>query len=458
MRTAADYIESVNDGRRNYLDGALVENAAKHPQLATAVQHIASGFTTLNGRPEGSEPVYLLPRSVEDLRRRAEAIDGLDFTLLTTSQSLLALQTARSELVLSNAQYGERIDNYINHARANSIRISECITDAKGRRLLSPSEQDDPDLYVRVVERKADGVVIRGAKLHVTSAGLVDDLMIMPTKRMKPGEEQYAISCVVPVNAPGVTIINATYAPRVTDDRAFPVSSRHSLPEGMVVFDDVFVPNERVFLDGDVSRSGTIAHSLGLWERYGGVGEMALHADVLVGLAQLIAEANGIQRAPHIKEKIGEMAIYATLLRAGYEAAVANSVTTDEGLVHPSELYTNAAKYYGAAQYHLMVRHLHDISGGILVTAPSVADLEHPEIGAYVEKYLRTGPDIGAALRLRLVHTIRDLTADALGGWHLVTNLFSGGGMLAQRMVTTKHYDMQRARELALHEAGLSTD
>ena len=149
--------------------------------------------------------------------------------------------------------------------------------------------------------------------------------MTIPTKSMKAGEEEYAIAAMVPVNAPGVKIINTTYAPRHEDTRDFPVSGKRSTPEGFVIFDDVFVPNERIFLDGEVSSAALFAHSLGLWERLGGLTGMADGADVMVGLAQLIAEANGLAGQAHIKEKISEMIIHATVVRACYEAAIAHS-------------------------------------------------------------------------------------------------------------------------------------
>jgi 4-hydroxybutyryl-CoA dehydratase/vinylacetyl-CoA-Delta-isomerase len=311
---------------------------------------------------------------------------------------------------------------------------------------------------VHVVARSADGVVIRGAKLHITAASLGHELMTIPTKAMKAGEEDYAIACMVPVNAPGVMIINTSYYPRHEDLRDFPVSGRVSVPEGFVIFDDVFVPNERIFLDGEVSSAAVFAHSLGLWERLGGLTALADDADVMVGLAQLIAEANGLAGEAHIKEKISEMIINATVVRACYEAALAHSQVGPFGAAFPDELYTNAGKYTGAAAYNLMVRHLHDIAGGAIVTAPSRADLENPDVGHLARKYMGTRHDVDGEYRTRLFHAIRDLTADTYGGWRQVTNIQAGGGLYAQRIVTRKHYDLDRAKHAALRVAGLADD
>jgi 4-hydroxybutyryl-CoA dehydratase/vinylacetyl-CoA-Delta-isomerase len=140
------------------------------------------------------------------------------------------------------------------------------------------------------------------------------------------------------------------------------------------------------------------------------------------------------------------------------EAALSHAQATPEGYYHPDELFTNAAKYQGAAEFGRMVRHLHDIAGGAVLTSPSLADLDNSATRGYVEKYMRGNAEISAEQRLRLFHAIRDLTADAYGGWHLVTNLQSGGGLFAQRIVTRRHYDMERAKTIARHSAGLADD
>jgi 4-hydroxybutyryl-CoA dehydratase/vinylacetyl-CoA-Delta-isomerase len=298
--------------------------------------------------------------------------------------------------------------------------------------------------------------VIRGAKLHISSASIAHDLIVMPTKRMKAGEEDWAVAAAVPVNAPGVKIINASFAPRPDfDPEFFPWSSRRVMTEGFVVFDDVFVPNERVFLAGEVEHSATFAHSLGLWERLGSIAHYAELGDVLVGLAQLIAEANGLERIPHVKDKIAGLINYATLIRAGVEAAIQNASFTPEGWASPDELYTNSAKFYAAEQFSQMVRNLHDIAGGSVLTAPSLRDLRNPETGAYLEKYMRTMEGVDAEYRMRLFHAIRDFTADAYGGWQHVTMLQAGGGLYAQKVIVAKHYDMSRAKSLALDVAGI---
>ena len=184
---------------------------------------------------------------------------------------------------------------------------------------------------------------------------------------------------------------------------------------------------------------------------------MVQQADELVGLAQLIAEANGLARVQHVREKIDEMIMHATLLRAGLEAAVGNAHATPDGYFYPDDMFTNVTKYQGATQFNVMVRHLHDIAGGAVVTAPSMADFDNETLRPFLDKYMGTGADISGEYRTKLFHAIRDLTADAYGGWHLVTNVQAGGGLYAQRLVTRKHYDMDRAKAIARHSAGVTS-
>jgi 4-hydroxybutyryl-CoA dehydratase/vinylacetyl-CoA-Delta-isomerase len=455
MKTGAEYRASLRDGRETWFEGERVDDLTAHPVLGPSVAEVAASYDRFHAPGPGAvSPLMGVPGSAAELKARIPLLHRADLVANVTYQSIMTLLTAASRMG-DCPEYVARIGAYVDRAQREDLRIVECITDAKGDRSLSPAKQHDPDLYVRVVDRSRDGVVIRGAKLHISGASYAHDLMTIPTKSMKAGEEAFSIAAMVPVNAKGVRIVNSTYAPRHRDARSFPISSRHHLPEGFVIFDDVFVPNERVFLDGETRHAAVFAHSLGLWERLGGLAAFAEEADQLVGFAQLIAEANGLASEPHVREKISEMIIHATMLRAGLEAAISNCRVTPEGAAFPDELYTNAAKYHGAASYNAMVRHLHDIAGGSVVTAPSVADLENPEIGPLVRKYMGTGPGVDGEYRLRLFHAIRDLTADAYGGWKQVTNLQAGGGLYAQRIVTRKFYDLAGAKRKALALAGL---
>ena len=220
---------------------------------------------------------------------------------------------------------------------------------------------------MRIVSRESDGVVLRGAKLHIRGAAILHELLVLPTKQMKEGEEDWAIACGVPVNSPGVKVLNVVPGGLFEAREYFPYSWDRTIPVGFVVFDDVFVPWERVFLCGETQHSSTFVHSFGVWDRISSAGLMEADAHLYAGIGQLLAEANGIQRVPHIRDKITDLVVNATIVSAGIEAAIFNASRTEEGYVVPSELYTNVAKYYASTNMPRMMMLLQDIAGGSLI-------------------------------------------------------------------------------------------
>ena len=454
MMTGEEYKQSLNDGRRVFLEGELGEDMASHPvfsvPVATAARLYDRGY---DPTPGAVRDTMRTMTSQDDLRHHAHGGDDHDMLLGVTSASMMTLLTAADRIEDKLPENARRIREWVKDAQKRDIRIVQCSTDAKGDRSRRPSQQDDPDAYVHVVERRPDGVVIRGAKLHITAASLAHELMTIPTKAMKAGEDDYSIACMVPLNAKGVKIVDVDYAPSHKEQRRFAISSKKHTPDSFVIFDNVFVPNERVFLDGHPEQAAVFAHSLGLWERIGGLAGMANTFDRLVGFAQLMAEANGLEKVPHIKEKISGMMINATMVRACLDAAIDQCNFTADGQAVPHELYTNAGKYFGAANYPNMVRDLHDIAGGSIQTAPSIADLENEEVGHLIRKYMGTKQSVDGAYRTKLFHAIYDYTGGASGTWAAVANLQSGGGLYAQRIVTAGRYDITAAKTAALHTA-----
>ncbi|MBV9995922.1 MAG: hypothetical protein JO127_12000 [Caulobacteraceae bacterium] len=452
MMTGDEYKASLGDGRAVYFRGERIADIAAHPVFASVIQRVADGYDKL--KAAGPESAYFdPPRNQAALRRLARA--EIDPVAGLTHTSLMTLMTAAERIAHRRPQAKDAVAAYVREARAKDWRIAECISDSKGDRSKHPGEQQDPDQYVRVVERRDGGVVIRGAKLHISAAAFCHELMTIPTKAMRNGEEDYAIACCVPVNATGVHIINTMAGPRAGDLRDSPFSTRRQMPQGFVVFDDVFVPRERIFLEGETDCAASFAHSLGLWTRASNLADACDEADLVVGFAQLVAEANGLEKIPHIRDKIGDLVVSATLTRACFEAAIANSRMGENGMMVPDELFTNAGKYQSTAAHASMMQILQDICGGSLITAPSIADLESEAVGQFVRKYMGTKQQVDGAYRLRLLQAIRDLSASEFGGQRAVSKLHGGGGLYAQRVVTRGRYDLERAKRLALEAAGL---
>lgn len=466
LKTPEQYRESLRDGRVNFMHGERIDDVTTHPDFKVPVETASQDYdyespgmrdvrtyTTEDGAE--AHRVYQIPRTEEDLHKRLEMMHHTSI-LGGTTAVYMALMNARAQLGGVNAQYSDNVEAIYRHARDNDLRAVEAITDAKGDRGRRPVDQDDRDLYTRIVDRNADGIVVRGSKLHITAAALCHDIVVMPTKAMGPGEEEFSVSFSIPANTEGVKTINQAYAHPDMSTFDYPLSGRHNMPEGFIIFDDVLVPWERVFLAGEHQLAGVFAHSLGLWERIGGLVGMVERSKLLVGITQLLAEYHGITKASHIQEKITELIFYAEMLRMALDNSVRNYQTTEDGMVYPSPLEINVGKYYGASNWHTMVRHVHDISGGIVVTLPSEADLRNEETEAYLRKYLHTKSDVDVEDRMKLINLIRDLTADAYGGWELVTTIQAGGGLAAQKIVTYRSYDLDSAKEAAKEAAGIS--
>ncbi|HUO91588.1 MAG TPA: 4-hydroxyphenylacetate 3-hydroxylase N-terminal domain-containing protein [Rhizomicrobium sp.] len=464
LKTPEQYVESLNDGRVTYWDGERIADITRHPRFKVPIAITAKDYE-YNDQKLGalrsyrdetggqSHRIYQIPKSESDLAKRVEL---LRHTSIGTAVSgvFMALMSVKDQVSAVNPQYGENIERMYRYCRDNDLRGAEVITDPKGDRKRRAHEQDDPDLYVRIVERNKDGIVVRGAKLHITAASLVHELVVMPTKGMRQDETDYAVSFSVPVNTKGVSIINRSFAPAELNAFDYPASSHHSMPEGFVVFDDVFVPWDRVFLAGEVQLASKLAQSLGLWERTGGVIAAVEQSELFVGLAQLVTEMQGKESDPVAQASIAELITYAQMLAMSLDYACRHYETTPSGMVYPNTLAINASKYYYAANYHQTVRYLHDLSGGLVMTLPLESDLRNPESGRYIRKYLHTKPSVEVETRMRVYNLIRDLTADAYGGWNFVVALQAGGGLSAQRFMMSRTYDIARAKERALRAAG----
>ena len=463
LKTPQQYIESLRDGRVTYWDGERIDDITTHPKFSVPIQLVASdydyggadGALRRYTAEDGSEAhrIYQVPRSEEDLVTRVELLRR---TSIGTAVSgvYMALMSVKDEVAEVNPAYAANIERMYQYCRDNDLRAAEVITDPKGDRKRRAHEQDDPDLYVRIVDRRDDGIVVRGAKLHITAASLVHELVVMPTKGMRQDETDYAVSFSIPVNAPGVSIINRSFASGELNAFDYPASAHHSMPEGFVVFDDVFVPWERVFLAGEVQLASKLAQSLGLWERTGGVIEAVIKSEMFVGLAQLVTEMQGKDRDPVAQNTIAELITYAEMLRMSLDYACRHYESSKTGMVFPNVLAINAAKYYYASNYHQTVRHLHDLGGGLVLTLPLESDLRNPESGKYIRKYLHTKPDVDIETRMRVYNLIRDLTADAYGGWNFVVALQAGGGLPAQRLMMNRTYNLEQAKARALAAAG----
>jgi len=348
------------------------------------------------------------------------------------------------------SDFHQRFKDYWRWIQQEDLVVDGAMTDPKGDRGRRPIDQDDPDLYLRVKERRAGGVVISGAKLHQTGMLNSHEVLIMPTMSMRPGEEAWALCCAVPVDAPGVRHI---YGRQASDTRKL---ERDLLDVGntlfggqevMTVFEDVLVPDERIFLNGQVDFSGILVERFASYHRQSYGGCKVGVGDVLIGAAALIARMNGVEKASHIADKLVEMNhLNETLYCCGL-ACSSQGEATAAGNYQVNLLLANVCKLNVTRFPYEIARLATDIAGGLLGTLPSAADLNDPEAGVYIEKYLAANPDFPVRERMKVFRLIENLVAGAGAVGYLIESMHGAGPPAAQRIMIGRQAGLEQKIE-----------
>jgi aromatic ring hydroxylase len=454
MRSAEEYLEGLRDGREVYYRGERVEDVVAHPELGLAARHGALDF---EGPSPGPSPYYAVPRSTADLRARSALIEestrrGRTLVVLVKeigTDALFALHR-----VTHGTEAYARVESYFEHCRDRDLALAVAQTDVKGDRGKLPSEQDDPDLYVRIVDRNDEGIVVRGAKVHTSYAANADELIVIPTRSLAAGEEGWAVAFAVPVATRGLKLFCSDFLHGTDDPFTHPISSGRKMIETLTVFEDVFVPWERVFLCGDVDLAGRLALGFVEYHRMTAVSYKLPLLDALVGLGFALAEANGIGRASHVREKLTWLIAYAESVRALIGAACdRGGIDEATGMAFPDPLLTNIAKWAFARDYYPAVERVIDLSGGLLVTGLGGADWAAEQIRPYMEKYFAAAAP--AEDRLALVNLASELLARGYAGYQGVLAVHAEGSLEAEKLMVYRSYDPSAARAYARELAGL---
>ncbi|HLW71502.1 MAG TPA: 4-hydroxyphenylacetate 3-hydroxylase N-terminal domain-containing protein [Candidatus Binataceae bacterium] len=474
LRTPEQYKQSLRDGRAVFFRGEKVNDVTTHPVIGIAVEHACidyrmtedpayRGLAVIKEGAGEYSRYFHLPRNGDDLRQRSELIaastrEGATLVVLIKeigTDALLALHIIGERLAAAgHQQYRERIHNYYRQCRDNDLAIAVAQTDVKGDRSLGPTAQDHPDYYVRVVEERPGGVVVRGAKVHTSVSTNTNEVIVLPTRAMRAEDKPYAIAFAIPINTPGLKLIASPHGSAKKDPFEHPISARHKMMETLTVFDDVFVPNERIFLNGEIEFAGLLALTFVRFHRFTAVSYKLPLLELMAGAGAAIAEANGIARAGHVRDKLTHLAAYHTTVRGLIEHAAA-TCTIEDGLAVPNTLITNVAKYHFAHNYHQAVQIVQDLAGGILVTGPAAEDFTSEATRAYVTKYLGGAKGHDAENRVRLLNLIADLTASDYGGYQEVLAVHAEGGFEAEKLQAYREYDFKTVAAYARKLAGV---
>ncbi len=425
IESAEDYLASLR-GRnlRIYLFGELVDEPLDHPlirpsinamaatyQLAADEPELATAFSSITGGPVNR--FLHITESVEDvvaqnrMQRRLGQLTGTCFQRCVGMDALNALFSITFDCDQRHGStYHQRLGDFLEMVQSLNLVLGGAMTDVKGDRSKGPSQQTDPDLFVRVVERQDEGLVIRGAKAHQTGCVNSHWFIVMPTMRMTEQDREYAVVCAVPVEADGITYV---YGRQSCDTRSLEggdLDSGNALfsgQEAMIILDDVFVPWEHVFLDGEYEFAGPLVERFTAYHRRSYVCKAGV-GDVLIGAAALAADYNGIAGASHVADKLVEMVhlnetIYGTGIAASHE-----SHQTAAGNFENDGLLANVCKLNVTRYPYEIGRLAQDLTGGLVATLPSEADFRSSEVGPLLEKYLRGTDGAPTEDRLRVWH------------------------------------------------------
>jgi aromatic ring hydroxylase len=349
----------------------------------------------------------------------------------------------------------ERVRTLYRKYRDGDLALAVAQTDAKGDRSKRPSEQADPDLNLRVVEKRSDGIIVRGAKMHTSCSPYVDELIVLPSRSMGAGDEAWSLAFAVPVNSPGLRLYASDFLHGTDDPFTRPISTQHKMIETLTVFENVFVPWERVFFCDRPDLAGSAALGFVEYHRFTAVSYKLPLLEALLGAAISIAEANGIDRAGHVRDKLTWLAGYAETVRGLVELA-ALRCEVEDGFARPHVFTTNLAKWTFARDFHRAIEIVQDLAGGLLVTGPSGADWNSNEVRPVLEKYLRAAWP--ADRRLAMLNLISELTTRLYGGYQAVLAVHAEGSLEAEKMAMLRSYDAKRSQSLAMRLAGLAPD
>ncbi|MFX0100674.1 MAG: 4-hydroxyphenylacetate 3-hydroxylase family protein [Candidatus Hodarchaeota archaeon] len=377
--------------------------------------------------------------------QRCVGMDAMNAVYLTTREIDLKHGTG----------YHDRFVEFVRSVERGDLVIDGCMTDVKGDRGKRPAAQDNPDAFVRVIERKNDGVVIRGCKAHQTGAINSHEILIMPTATMRAEEKDYSICCSIPADEKGITYI---YGRQSCDLRKLDESNTGDIDCGnpvyggqecLVVFDNVFIPDERIYMDGEYDFTGMLVESFAGYHRQSYGGCKVGVGDVLIGATALVAEYNGVERASHVKDKLVEMNhLNETLFACGI-ACSACGKKTKAGNYLIDLLLSNVCKQNVTRFPYEMARLSHDIAGGLVGTLPSAKDFRNEATGDYLDKYLR-GVDSEATInRAKIVRLIENLTLGRAAIGYLVESMHGAGSPQAQRIMINRLANLDEKKELA---------
>ncbi len=370
----------------------------------------------------------------------------------------LSVVTYEMDKILGTNYY-KNFENYLRYFQENDICANCAQTDAKGDRLKRPFEQDDPDMYLRIIESRNDGIVVRGAKLHNTIAPYADEIIVLPTRFMTQKDNDYAVAFAIPADWEGIKIV-ARYAYQHKRKYLKAPIAEFGDAESFTLFDDVFIPRERVFLDGksdprQTPFAGFLALLFAHFHRHSYTGCKPAISEVLASAAALVAEYNGIEKESHVKEKLSHLIGTAELVYAAGEASAYRAEPSSSGTYIPDEILTNVGRRLAGEEIYNEYKILADLAGGLSATLPLEGDFFSKETGRLLNKYLKRNPTISSEDIHRCFRMIENLLVSEFAGLMQVAGLHGGGSPQMETITMMARYDIDSLKTIARYLAGI---
>ncbi len=477
IRSGAEYIDSLR-GRdlKIHLFGEVIDEPVDHSMIRPSINAVAETYDLAVRNPElGTiiSPItgerinrFLhIAASSEDLvmqnkmQRRLGQLTGTCFQRCVGMDALNSLHSVTWEIDEQHGtDYHQRFLAFLTQMHRSNYVIGGAMTDVKGDRSRAPHQQEDADFYVRVVRRTDEGVWLRGAKAHQTGCVNSHWMVVMPTLRLGENDRDYAIVGALPTDSPGITYI---YGRQSCDTRSLEEGTidtgndQFGGQEAMVIFDDVFIPTEMIFMDGEYEFASMLVERFTCYHRRSYVCKSGV-GDVLIGAAATAADYNGVEKTSHIRDKLVEMThlnetIYGTGIASSWQARQLKS-----GAFLNDEMLANVCKHHVTKMPYEISRLAQDLAGGLMVTMPSEQDFRHEETGPLLEKYLQGRPGVATEFRMRILRLIENMTLGRNAVGYLTESMHGAGSPQAQRIQIAREMQLEFRKQLAQILAGVS--
>ena len=473
LMTGEEYIESIGKMKvQVYMFGKKVERPVDDPILRPSLNSVRMTYDLAQQAEYEDLMTAISPytgkrvnrfthihQSAEDLVKKVKMQRLLGQKTAACFQRCVGMDAFNSVFSTTyetdqkyGTHYHENFRKFMIYCQENDLTVDGAMTDPKGDRSRTPHEQSDPDLYLHVVERREDGIVVRGAKAHQTGALNSHEIIVMPTISMGPEDKDYAVSFAVPMDSEGIFMIIGRQScdTRKRENSELDVgNSEFGGVEALTVFDNVFVPNERIFLNGETEFAGMMVERFAGYHRQSYGGCKVGVGDVLIGAAAVAADYNGAAKASHVKDKLIEMThLNETLYCCGI-ACSAEGHPTQSGNYIIDLLLANVCKQNVTRFPYEIARLAEDIAGGLMVTAPSEADLRDEKLGPVVEKYLKGVDGVSTENRLRILRLIENLTLGTAAVGYRTESMHGAGSPQAQRIMISRQSNLLHKKSLA---------